>query len=133
MGRTLPGAGAAGTGAGALTLISLSRTSASLVRGISAAEVKEMMDKGEDFVLLDVRSPQEYEQMRIEDPRVKLIPLGRLHSRLSELPQDKLIVAFCRVSLRGYEAARALSGAGFNDVRLMDGGLVAWPYELHKA
>lgn len=106
---------------------------AGLVRGVSGADVKAMLDAGEDFVWLDVRSPQEYEQSRIEDRRVKLIPLGRLRSRLEELPRDKPIVVFCKVSLRGYEAARALAGAGYSDVRIMDGGIVAWPYEVTGA
>jgi NADPH-dependent 2,4-dienoyl-CoA reductase/sulfur reductase-like enzyme len=47
----------------------------------------------------------------------------------NELPKDKEIVAFCKVSLRGYEAAKVLQGAGFARVRVMDGGVVAWPYE----
>jgi len=48
---------------------------------------------------------------------------------LNELPQDKEIVAFCKVSLRGYEAARILQGAGFKRVRVMDGGMAVWPFE----
>lgn len=106
---------------------------AGLLNGISPAEVKAMIDRGEDFCWLDVRTPAEYRQLRIENPRVKHIPLGQLRSRLEELPRDKPIIAFCRVSLRGYEAARALAGAGFTDVRVMDGGIVAWPYELNPA
>ncbi len=92
-------------------------------------EVKEKMDRGDDFIFLDVRSPQEYEQMRIEDARVKLIPLGKLRSVLAELPQDKEIIPFCKISLRGYEAERILMGEGYTNVRYMDGGVVCWPYE----
>jgi rhodanese-related sulfurtransferase len=68
--------------------------------------------------------------MRIEDPRVKLVPLGKLRASLDELPRDKEIVTFCKISLRGYEAQRILDGAGFENVRFMDGGVVAWPYEV---
>ena len=68
--------------------------------------------------------------MRIEDPRVKLIPLGKLRASLQDLPKDKEIIPFCKISLRGYEAQRILAGAGFDNVRLMDGGVVAWPYEI---
>ena len=104
-----------------------------VTRKVTAAEVKARLDSGEDFVLLDVRSPQEYEAVRIEDPRVKLLPLGKVRSSLASLPKDKPIVTFCKVSLRGYEAERILSGAGFPDVAFMEGGIATWPYELKKA
>jgi rhodanese-related sulfurtransferase len=90
------------------------------------------MEAGDDFVLLDVRGPSEYQAMRIEDPRVKLIPLGKLRASLDQLPKEKEIIAFCKISLRGYEAQCILEGAGFENVRFMDGGVVAWPYEIAK-
>ncbi len=95
--------------------------------GVSSAEVHRMMNDKADFVLLDVRSPAEYEQMRL--PGATLIPLGALRGRLGELPKDKEIVAFCKVSLRGYEAALLLNTAGFEKVRVMDGGIAMWPFE----
>lgn len=98
-------------------------------RSLTPVEVQAKIDKGDDFIFLDVRSPQEYEQMRIEDPRIKLIPLGRLRSTLSELPKDKEIIAFCKISLRGYEAERILTGLGYENVKYMDGGVVCWPYK----
>ncbi len=95
--------------------------------GITSSEVKQRLDAKEPFILLDVRSPAEHEQERL--PGSTLIPLGALRSRLGELPRDKEIVPFCKVSLRGYEAARILQGAGFPNVRVMDGGVTAWPFE----
>jgi rhodanese-related sulfurtransferase len=97
---------------------------------ISPIEVKAKADAGEDFVLLDVRGPAEYQTMRIKDPRVKLVPLGKLRASLDELPKDAEIIPLCKISLRGYEAQRILQGAGFENVRFMDGGVVAWPYEI---
>ena len=103
-----------------------------IAKTISPIEVKAKMDAGEDFLLLDVRGPPEYEAMRIEDPRVKLVPLGKLRASLDELPRDKEIIPFCKISLRGYEAQKILEGAGFENVRFMDGGVVGWPYEIVK-
>ena len=97
------------------------------MEGISAQEVHAMQQQKKEFVFLDVRSPGEYEQVRL--PNTLLIPLGALRGRLHELPKDKEIVAFCKISLRGYEAALVLKGAGFEKVRVMDGGVVTWPYE----
>ena len=94
---------------------------------ITPMEAKARLDAKEDLVLLDVRSPAEYQQEHLAGST--LIPLGALRARLNELPQDKEIVAFCKVSLRGYEAARILQGAGFKRVRVMDGGMAVWPFE----
>lgn len=98
---------------------------------LSPVEVQAKIDNGDDFIFLDVRSPKEFEQMRIEDPRVKLVPLGQLRNLLSELPMDKEIIAFCKISLRGYEAERILTGAGYKNVKYMDGGVVCWPYKKY--
>jgi len=95
--------------------------------GVGPMEVHRMLEEGRDFVLLDTRSPGEYEQVRL--PGSTLIPLGALRGRLNELPKGKEIVAFCKTSLRGYEAALILKAAGFEKVRVMDGGVAAWPYE----
>ena len=95
--------------------------------GVSSEQVHRMLEEAEDFVFLDVRSPGEYDQVRLQGST--LIPLGALRSRLDELPNDKSIVTFCKISLRGYEAALILKAAGFKDVRVMDGGIVMWPYE----
>ncbi len=93
------------------------------------AQVQEKIENGDDFILLDVRSPQEFEQMRLDDPRVKLIPLGKLRTSLDELPRDKEIVPFCKISLRGYEAEQILRGKGYTKVKYLDGGIVCWPYK----
>ena len=97
------------------------------VVGITPMGVKARLDAKEDFVLLDVRSPAEHQQERLANST--LIPLGALRTRLGELPKEKEIVACCKVSLRGYEAARILQGAGFKRVRVMDGGMAVWPFE----
>ncbi|OPX22793.1 MAG: pyridine nucleotide-disulfide oxidoreductase, partial [Planctomycetales bacterium 4484_123] len=98
-----------------------------LMTGVTPMEVHRMLEEKKDFVFLDVRSPGEYEEVRL--PNSTLIPLGALRQRLGELPQDKEIITFCKISLRGYEAALILASAGFKRVRVMDGGVVMWPYE----
>jgi len=68
--------------------------------------------------------------MRLPYPNVVHIPLGALRERLSELPKDGDIVAFCALSMRGYEAQLILDAAGFERVSYFEGGLVAWPFEI---
>jgi rhodanese-related sulfurtransferase len=103
-----------------------------ITRAISPVEFRKRMEEGDqDMVLLDVRSPKEREEVRLPyEDRTIHIPLGALREKVGELPRDKRIVPFCKLSLRGYEAERILSGAGLSDVRFLDGGVLGWPYEL---
>lgn len=104
-----------------------------LARGISPVEAKRRMDSGEDLVILDVRTPEELMMMRMPHDKVVHIPLGALRGKLDQLPKDKDILAFCKVSMRGYEAQRILNAAGFDRVFFIEGGLIAWPFELWTA
>jgi NADPH-dependent 2,4-dienoyl-CoA reductase/sulfur reductase-like enzyme/rhodanese-related sulfurtransferase len=103
------------------------------MKGISAVEVRHKLDAGETPFILDGRGPDEYEQVRLGIGE-HLIPLGALRGRLDELPaeKDKEIICFCKISLRGYEAARVLEGRGWTNVRVMEGGIAAWPYPREK-
>jgi NADPH-dependent 2,4-dienoyl-CoA reductase/sulfur reductase-like enzyme/rhodanese-related sulfurtransferase len=92
--------------------------------------VQEMLLNGDELLLLDVRSPAEHAEVRI--PGAVLLPLGALRERLEELPRDRQIVPFCKLSLRGYEAQLILQAAGFEAVRFMEGGILGWPYELES-
>ncbi len=98
---------------------------AGFAEGISPMNVKKKPK--DSYVLLDVRNPEEVAEVRL--PETVNIPLGALRSRLDELPKEKEIIAFCKVSLRGYEAALILKANGFENVKFMDGGVVMWPYE----
>jgi NADPH-dependent 2,4-dienoyl-CoA reductase/sulfur reductase-like enzyme/rhodanese-related sulfurtransferase len=100
-----------------------------IARAISPLKVKEKLDRGDDFVFLDVRSPMEFKVRRIEHPTIVLMPLGKLREEAKTLPRDREIITFCQISLRGYEAQRILDGQGFKNVKFMDGGLVGWPFE----
>jgi NADPH-dependent 2,4-dienoyl-CoA reductase/sulfur reductase-like enzyme/rhodanese-related sulfurtransferase len=98
-------------------------------RSITAADVKQKLDRGEDFVLLDVRPPEEWLALSIDAKQVLKISLPELRRKISGIPRDKEIITFCRTSIRAYQALRILEGAGFKNVKIMDGSLAAWPYE----
>ena len=100
--------------------------------GISSTEAKKMMENGKT-VFLDVRSPEECQQIRLAKcSNMQFIPLGQLRNRVSELNKDDEVVAFCKISLRGYEAEGILEGAGFKNVKVLEGGIASWPYECEK-
>lgn len=101
--------------------------------GISALDLKEKLEQGETPFILDTRGPDEFEQTRLGIGE-HLIPLGVLRTRLNELPEDKNqeIITFCKISLRGYEAAVLLKAHGYTNVKVLEGGIAAWPFALEK-
>jgi len=103
------------------------------MQGLSAREVKQRVDQGADCFILDTRGPTEFEELRLGIGET-LIPLGALRARLNELPQDKdkEIILYCKISLRGYEGAAILQAYGWRNVKVMEGGIMAWPYPREK-
>ncbi|HEY0577307.1 MAG TPA: adenylyltransferase/sulfurtransferase MoeZ [Pseudonocardia sp.] len=93
---------------------------------ITARELKDMIDSGKDFALIDVREQNEYEIVNI--PGAVLIPKDRILSgeALSEIPQDKPVVLHCKSGARSAEALAALHKAGFSGAVHVGGGVLAW-------
>jgi sulfur-carrier protein adenylyltransferase/sulfurtransferase len=91
---------------------------------IDPVEVKAKIDRGDPFVLIDVREPHEYQICSI--PYAKLIPLGDLPKRVNELDSADEIVAHCKSGMRSAKAVDFLKQAGFRKVRNMKGGILAW-------
>ncbi len=104
-----------------------------LMKGVSCVDTRTKIKSDKQPFLLDVRGPDEFEQTRLGQGE-HLIPLGVLRERLNELPEDKNaeIICYCKISLRGYEAARMLQAHGWKNVSVMEGGLAAWPYPKEK-
>jgi molybdopterin/thiamine biosynthesis adenylyltransferase/rhodanese-related sulfurtransferase/molybdopterin converting factor small subunit len=91
---------------------------------IEVTEVKAMMDRGDKFALIDVREPHEYQICSI--PGSKLIPLGEVPKRLDELDKTADTVIHCKSGMRSAKACGILKAAGFEHVRNMKGGILAW-------
>jgi len=103
------------------------------LKGISATEVKQKVESADPPFVLDVRGADEFEEARLGIGET-LIPLGALRKRLNELPEDKNkeIITFCKISLRGYEASLVIEANGWKNVRVMEGGIMAWPFPREK-
>jgi adenylyltransferase/sulfurtransferase len=91
---------------------------------IEVTEVRAKLDRGDNFVLIDVREPHEYKICNI--PGAKLIPLGEIGKRLGELDPQADIVIHCKSGMRSARACGILKAAGFKQVRNMKGGILAW-------
>jgi len=97
---------------------------------ILATELKAKLDAGEDLVLVDVREPAEFEIVSV--PGARLIPKGEILSgaALSQLPQDKEIVLYCKSGVRSAEALAALKQAGLTNSVHVQGGVLAWANQV---
>jgi adenylyltransferase/sulfurtransferase len=96
------------------------------LRELAAADVDAMRSRGEDFLLLDVREPDEWQAARIEGAR--LLPLGELPAKVGEIAdwKERRIVVHCRSGARSARACRLLQEHGFADVSNLTGGIDAW-------
>ena len=93
---------------------------------LSAAAVHAMQARDDDFLLLDVREPDEFMRARLEGS--KLIPLGELEDRLAEIRdwKERPVVVHCHHGGRSAKACKLLGDAGFNRVTNLTGGIEAW-------
>ncbi len=97
---------------------------------ITVYELKAKMDKKDDFLLLDVREPHEYQTAKI--PGSKLIPLGELEKRLKELEpyKEKEVIAHCKSGGRSAKAVELLMRSGFKKVWNVVGGIGEWSNKI---
>jgi molybdopterin/thiamine biosynthesis adenylyltransferase/rhodanese-related sulfurtransferase/molybdopterin converting factor small subunit len=96
---------------------------------ITASQLKERLDCGDDLQVIDVREPNEYEIARL--PGTKLIPLGQVTSRMSEIDPARETVVHCKGGVRSAKAIAALTEAGFTGKLVnLKGGIAAWSDEV---
>jgi adenylyltransferase/sulfurtransferase len=91
---------------------------------ITAVELKERLDRGDQLTIVDVREPNEYQINRI--PGSQLIPLGEIPRRYAELDPEDEIVVQCKMGGRSAKAADYLRSVGFKQVLNLKGGILDW-------
>lgn len=97
---------------------------AALSKNISAAQARDLLNAEPGVFLLDVRTPEEYLQIRLEGAR--LVPIDQLLKRIDELPQDRPILVYCAVGSRSSQVANYLARLGYPAVYNLYGGIYAW-------
>jgi adenylyltransferase/sulfurtransferase len=96
---------------------------------ITATELKQRLDAGDDIQLIDVRQPDENAFARI--PGAKLIPLGEILNRMGELDENRETVIHCKMGGRSARAIDALQRSGFKgNLMNLRGGITAWSNEV---
>jgi rhodanese-related sulfurtransferase len=98
----------------------------SQIAEVTVQEIKADIDAGKNFVLLDVRTSEEYKAGHL--PKSVNIPRGMLEFEIGKAYPNKetLIVLYCGTSGRGALCTNALMGMGYKNVKNMQGGLKAW-------
>lgn len=96
---------------------------------ITPEKAKEIMDSGEEYILLDVREKDEYDSGHI--PGALLIPYDKIEEEAQELLPDKSaqILVYCRSGRRSKIASATLSGLGYTNIKEF-GGINDWKYDI---
>mgnify|MGYP006297700511 CR=1 FL=1 len=97
---------------------------------ITVTELKERLDDGADLDLIDVRETYEWKVFNLEEYGAELIPLHRLQSRLDDLDREREIVFYCRSGARSGDVVTYLREHGWDRVRNLKGGTLAWADEV---
>ena len=96
---------------------------------ITATELKQRLDNGDDIQLIDVREDNEVAYARI--PNSVHIPLGQVLSRMSEIDPNRETVVHCKMGGRSARAIDALQRSGFQGKLInLKGGIIAWSDEV---
>ena len=90
---------------------------------ISVTELRTLQEKNENFLLLDVREPFEYDICNLGG---KLMPLQELPLKIAELDQNQLTIIHCRSGGRSKKACEFLKTKGFTKIKNLTGGILAW-------
>ncbi len=91
---------------------------------ISAEEVFERYKAGEELYIVDVRTPEEFQEKHI--PGAILIPVDDLEARYQEIPDDREVILVCRSARRSGIATEFLVSKGYTNVKNMLGGMIQW-------
>jgi rhodanese-related sulfurtransferase len=98
------------------------------MKSVSVHELKEMLDRKEDLILINVREPFEAEEASMGGT---LIPLVEIPSRVNEIPTDKKVIVHCRSGARSANAIGYLEQHyGFTNLYNLSGGILAWATEI---
>ena len=102
------------------------RTKSSAYQTITVTELKQLQDKGEEFLLIDVRSEEEYKSGHIQGAR--LLPLETLANRYTELNSDNTIIVICHSGNRSHFACELLQRLNVSNIQNLEGGITAWQH-----
>ncbi len=100
-----------------------------VIKNVSPKELNEMIKAEKDFVLIDIREPQEVSAGKIDALGFKAIPAGYLPFKIKAIKTDAKIVVYCKVGGRGALATKLLQDLGYKNAVNLKGGIKGWMKE----
>lgn len=97
---------------------------ATVARNVSPEDAYGLVNNNDNLYLLDVRTPGEFQQARLEG--AQLIPIDQLVNRISELPKDRPILVYCAVGSRSAQVVNYLARRGYPELYNLYGGIYSW-------
>ncbi|HSZ25549.1 MAG TPA: rhodanese-like domain-containing protein [Cytophagaceae bacterium] len=101
------------------------------MKSITAKELKEMIDKGENFQLIDVREQSEFDAANIKG---EFIPLALIPKNVEKISKDKKVIVHCRSGKRSANAISFLeNNFGYTNLYNLEGGILAYKQEIDNS
>lgn len=97
------------------------------VNNISAKQAKELIEKGNEVFILDVRTREEYNDFHLKG--ANLIPIQELEQNISKIPKDKKVIVYCAKGKRSAKACEILKSKGLKELYNVEGGINQWKSE----
>lgn len=115
-------------------VLAFSLTSCTAQEGVSFSPAKadsliKAHQEDSSFVLLDIRTPEEYGMGHLPDSRLLDFYGSNFETELAKLPRNAPILVYCRSGNRSGQALRTMQSMGFTDVRHLAGGVISWQAE----
>jgi rhodanese-related sulfurtransferase len=107
-----------------LVMIAYTFVLAAGAREITSVDAKALLEKNKNVFLLDVRTPQEFQQASLKG--AVLIPINELERRIKEIPRNRPILIYCAVGARSRPVADFLVQQGYKEIYHMADGIVGW-------
>ncbi|MEN8167199.1 MAG: rhodanese-like domain-containing protein [Pseudomonadota bacterium] len=101
-----------------------------MVREIDSSDLQARISRGEDFILLDIRSAGELARGMLPD--AEHLPMHLIPVRINDLPKDKDVVLYCHSGARSYHACAYLAQQGFTNAINLQGGILGWARSGHQ-
>jgi rhodanese-related sulfurtransferase len=98
-------------------------------RGISSQQLMERMREGDGFILVDLRTPDEFKEGHIKG--AVNIPISMIERGLEGLDKEKEIILYCKSGPWSRQAYKMLKAKGFSDIKVLANGIVGWKWEVN--
>ncbi len=106
-------------------VLSVGSSEAGIAKNLSPGEAYQLMQgRGDEIFLLDVRTAEEFREVRLDGAR--LIPIDQLLRRMQEVPKNRPILVYCAVGSRSSQVVGYLARNGYPEVYNLYGGIYAW-------